>query len=79
MYNCVDLSLLARTVDNDRWKGKYNSSLGLARLIEIYEYRLLPKDKITRSNWEAALNPNQVECQYILITFAPPFYSLNPD
>ncbi|KIM48368.1 hypothetical protein M413DRAFT_440097 [Hebeloma cylindrosporum] len=61
MYNCVDLSLLARTVDNDRWEGKYNSSLGLARLIEIYEYRLLPKDKITRSNWEANLNPKQVE------------------
>jgi len=69
MCNCVDLSLLARTVDNDRWKGKYNSSLGLARLTEIYEYRLLTKDKITRSNWEASLNPNQVECQYILFFY----------
>jgi len=68
MHNCVDLSLLARTVDNNRWKGKYNSSLGLARLIEIYEYRLLPKDKVTRSNWEANLNHMQVECQYTLIT-----------
>ena len=79
MYNCVDLSLLARTVDNNRWKGKYNSSLGLARLVEIYEYRLLPKDKITRSNWEAALSPNQVECQYIFIKYTPLIDSLNSD
>ncbi|KAF8971509.1 ribonuclease H-like domain-containing protein [Flammula alnicola] len=61
MYNCVDLSLLARTVDNARWQGKYNSSLGLARLIESYEYRLLGKGKITRSNWEAYLSPQQIE------------------
>ncbi|KAF8887964.1 ribonuclease H-like domain-containing protein [Gymnopilus junonius] len=61
MYNCVDLSLLARTVDNARWQGKYNSSLGLARLIESYEYRLMEKGKITRSNWEAHLNLTQLE------------------
>ena len=63
MTNCVDLSLLARTVDNARWQGKYNSSLGLARLIEAYDYRILGKGKVTRSNWEAVLNPLQIECQ----------------
>jgi len=73
VYNCVDLSLLARTVDNDQWKGKYNSPLGLARLVEFYEYRLLPKDKITRSNWEKDLTPSQVECQHMFY-FSPLFY-----
>ncbi|KAF8203229.1 ribonuclease H-like domain-containing protein [Pholiota molesta] len=61
MQNCVDLSLLARTVDNARWQGKYKSPLGLARLIETYEYRLLGKGKVTRSNWEADLDPLQIE------------------
>ncbi|PPQ90406.1 hypothetical protein CVT25_014924 [Psilocybe cyanescens] len=61
VYNCVDLSLLARTVDNARWKGKYNNPLGLARLIESYEFRLLPKGKTTRSNWEAILDDRQLE------------------
>ncbi|KAH9487102.1 Werner syndrome ATP-dependent helicase [Psilocybe cubensis] len=61
MYNCVDLSLLARTVDNARWKGKYNNPLGLARLVEAYEFRLLPKGRTTRSNWEATLDDLQIE------------------
>jgi len=61
VYNCVDLSLLARTVDNARWQGKYNHPLGLARLTESYEYRILVKGKITRSNWEAILNERQQE------------------
>ena len=65
--NCVDLSLFARTVDNARWQGKYNHPLGLARLIESYEYRLLVKGKITRSNWEAVLNERQQECQYQIL------------
>ena len=63
MANCVDLSLLARTGDNARWAGKYNSSLGLARLVEAYEYRLLAKGSTTRSNWEAKLDALQIECQ----------------
>ncbi|KAL4264287.1 3'-5' exonuclease [Pleurotus pulmonarius] len=57
--NCVDLSLLARSADNPRWKGKYNSSIGLARLIEEYEDETLQKGKITRSNWEAILSTAQ--------------------
>jgi len=61
VHNCVDLSLLARTVDNARWQGKYNHPLGLARLVESYEYRILVKGKITRSNWEAILNERQQE------------------
>ncbi|KAF4623692.1 hypothetical protein D9613_001654 [Agrocybe pediades] len=59
--NCVELSFLARTVDNDIWKGRYSSPLGLARLIAKYEDRLLPKGKVTRSNWEAFLNQRQIE------------------
>jgi hypothetical protein len=59
--HCVDLSLLARTVDNARWQGNYSHPLGLARLIESYEYRILVKGKITRSNWEAVLGEMQQE------------------
>ncbi|KAG6869170.1 hypothetical protein C0993_012269 [Termitomyces sp. T159_Od127] len=59
--NCVDLSLLARCVDNAQWKGKYNAPLGLARLVEAYESRVLPKGKITRSNWEGQLTSSQVD------------------
>lgn len=69
MTNCIDLSLLARTVDNARWQGKYNSSLGLARLVETYDYRLLGKGKVTRSNWEANLSPLQIECQPLALYF----------
>ncbi|KAJ7456651.1 ribonuclease H-like domain-containing protein [Mycena latifolia] len=59
--NCVDLSLLAKSVDNARWKGKYNDPIGLARLIAAYENRLLSKGKITRSNWENYLDLEQQE------------------
>ncbi|KAJ3576152.1 hypothetical protein NP233_g635 [Leucocoprinus birnbaumii] len=59
LKNCVDLALLARTVDNERWKGKYTEPLGLARLVAVYEDRALAKGKITRSNWEQLLKPPQ--------------------
>ena len=55
----VDLSLLARSVDNRHWRGKYNSPIGLARLVEVYHYRLLDKGKTTRSNWERSLDEKQ--------------------
>lgn len=57
--NCVDLSLLARTVDNSQWKGGYNRPIGLARLCETYFQRTLDKGKTCRSNWEANLSPRQ--------------------
>ncbi|KAF9452541.1 ribonuclease H-like protein [Macrolepiota fuliginosa MF-IS2] len=61
MANCADLGLLARTVDNDKWKGKYTNPLGLARLVAVYEDRMLGKGKITRSNWERVLTePQQI-------------------
>jgi len=59
--SCVDLSLLAKSVDNARWKGKYSEPIGLARLIAAYEDRLLTKGKITRSNWENYLDSEQRE------------------
>ncbi|KAJ7899984.1 ribonuclease H-like domain-containing protein [Mycena olivaceomarginata] len=59
--SCVDLSLLAKSVDNARWKGKYSNPIGLARLIAAYEDRLLTKDKVTRSNWENHLDSSQQE------------------
>ena len=62
--NCVDLGLLARTVDNARWKGKYSEPIVLARLCETYNDLTLTKGKITRSNWEAVLSPQQQECMY---------------
>ncbi|KAF8845331.1 ribonuclease H-like protein [Paxillus ammoniavirescens] len=61
VYNCVELSLLARTVDNARWKGKYTAPLGLARLLETYERATLPKGKVQRSNWELPLSQPQQE------------------
>ncbi|KAK7064521.1 exonuclease domain-containing protein, partial [Favolaschia claudopus] len=65
LRNCVDLSLLARSVDNARWKGKYSDPIGLARLIGVYEDRLLTKGRITRSNWENVLDAAQRECTQI--------------
>jgi hypothetical protein len=59
--NCVELSLLARTVDNARWKGKYTAPLGLARLLETYESATLAKGKVQRSNWELTLSEQQQE------------------
>ena len=64
MGNCVDLALLARTVDNAQWAGIYDSPIGLARLIERYEYRLLLKGKISRSDWASTLSRNQQDCKY---------------
>ncbi|OJT14022.1 Werner Syndrome-like exonuclease [Trametes pubescens] len=57
--NCVDLSLLARTVDNARWKGKYASPIGLARLCETYEELTLQKGRVQTSNWELPLDLRQ--------------------
>lgn len=62
--NCVDLSLLARSADNPRWKGKYSNPIGLSRLVEAYEDILLPKGKISRSNWEDVLDSRQIECLF---------------
>lgn len=63
--NCVDLSLLARSVDNEQWKGKYSMPLGLARLVEAYQDRLLLKERISRSDWESVLNSAQRECLFL--------------
>ncbi|KAI0666299.1 ribonuclease H-like domain-containing protein [Trametes maxima] len=57
--NCVDLSLLARTVDNARWKGKYASPIGLSRLCEAYEELSLQKGRTQTSNWEQPLDLRQ--------------------
>ncbi len=62
--NCVDLSLLARTVDNKRWKGKYANPIGLSRLCETYEEMTLYKGKVQISNWEKPLDSRQQECAY---------------
>lgn len=63
MKNCIDLSLLARSVDS-RWKGKYTNPIGLANLVATYEFLALGKGKISRSNWEAQLSFNQQECEW---------------
>ncbi|CDO72744.1 hypothetical protein BN946_scf184990.g27 [Trametes cinnabarina] len=57
--NCVDLALLARTVDNARWKGKYSNPIGLARLCETYEELTLQKGRVQTSNWELPLDLRQ--------------------
>ena len=66
--NCVDLSLLARTVDNKRWKGKYANPIGLSRLCETYEELTLYKGKVQISNWERPLDSRQQECAYLVIS-----------
>ncbi|KZV76925.1 ribonuclease H-like protein [Peniophora sp. CONT] len=55
---CIDLSLLARTVDS-RWTGKYNKPIGLAHLTETYLERGLQKGRISRSDWQAQLSEAQ--------------------
>ncbi|KAG1757304.1 ribonuclease H-like domain-containing protein [Suillus lakei] len=57
--NCVELALLARSVDNARWKGKYTNPLGLSRLLETYVGFSLAKGKVQRSNWELRLSSAQ--------------------
>jgi hypothetical protein len=62
--NCVELALLARSVDNATWKGKYSHPLGLTRLLENYKGLTLEgKGKIQRSNWEAWLSEKQQDCK----------------
>lgn len=63
-YNCVELALLTRSVDNARWKGKYTNPIGLSHLLETYENFSLAKGKVQRSNWEARLSPLQQDCEY---------------
>lgn len=61
--NCVDLSLLARSVDNARWKGKYTAPIGLARLCDVYQDLSLSKGSIRTSNWELPLSYAQQNCR----------------
>jgi hypothetical protein len=61
--NCVDLALLARTVDT-RWKGPYKAGIGLSRLVETYLERTLFKGGIQKSNWEMELSTVQQECEF---------------
>lgn len=78
--NCVDLSLLARTVDNARWKGKYANPIGLSRLCEAYEELTLNKGKVQTSNWEKPLDLRQQECTlHVGLYDLPYFFSVNPD
>ncbi|KIY67573.1 ribonuclease H-like protein [Cylindrobasidium torrendii FP15055 ss-10] len=59
VLGCAELSYLARSADNARWKGSYKSLIGLARLTEVYLGGVLDKGHITRSNWGAKLTPQQ--------------------
>lgn len=56
--NCVDLALLARSVDT-RWKGPYSGGIGLSRLAEAYLGRKLAKGRTRTSNWEVQLSAEQ--------------------
>ncbi|KAJ3797831.1 ribonuclease H-like domain-containing protein, partial [Lentinula aff. detonsa] len=62
LNSCVDLSLFVKCVDSGfrLFRGPYSTSIGLARLSEIYEGLVLTKGKITRSNWDAELTPAQI-------------------
>ncbi|KAH9043779.1 ribonuclease H-like protein [Lactarius pseudohatsudake] len=58
--NCVDLALLARSVDT-RWKGPYGGGIGLSRLADTYLGRRLAKGRTQTSDWEAELSTQQKE------------------
>ncbi|KAJ3777574.1 ribonuclease H-like domain-containing protein, partial [Lentinula raphanica] len=73
LNSCVDLSLFVKCVDSGLFagpflgpyfkrlfRGPYTSSIGLARLAEVYEGLVLTKGKITRSNWDLELTPAQL-------------------
>ncbi|KAJ3822645.1 ribonuclease H-like domain-containing protein, partial [Lentinula raphanica] len=57
LNSCVDLSLFVKC---RLFRGPYTSSIGLARLAEVYEGLVLTKGKITRSNWDLELTPAQL-------------------
>lgn len=63
MQGCVDLALLARTVDNAQWKGKFRQPIGLARLVQTYKSLAMDKGRVQRSNWERHLSVAQQTCQ----------------
>jgi hypothetical protein len=67
--NCVDLALLARSVDT-RWKGPYQGGIGLSRLAETYLGRKLAKGRVRTSNWEAELSTQQQECEMMFFSFS---------
>jgi hypothetical protein len=62
--NCVDLSLMARSVDK-RWKGPYKHGIGLSHLAEVYLNHKVRKGYIQTSNWELELSTRQQECKSI--------------
>jgi len=44
-------------------------------MVQSYEYRLLSKDKTTRSNWEAHLDLRQLECQSLKVFLVPLYHN----
>lgn len=62
----LELSQFARTVDFPRWADRSaNSMVSLAKLIEIYVVRILPKPKkLQRGNWEMWLGADMQHCKY---------------
>ncbi|KAJ3764273.1 ribonuclease H-like domain-containing protein, partial [Lentinula raphanica] len=67
LNSCVDLSLFFYGSEaflgpyfKRLFRGPYTSSIGLARLAEVYEGLVLTKGKITRSNWDLELTPAQL-------------------
>ena len=66
--NCVDLALMARSVDT-HWKGPYGGGIGLSRLAETYLGRTLAKGRVRTSNWEAELSMRQQDCEVLFFCF----------
>src|ERR1700733_11270920 len=66
--NCVDLAVLARSVD-ERWKGPYGGGIGLSRLVDTYLGRKLAKGRAQTSNWEVELTTQQKECEAVLFIY----------
>lgn len=65
MKGCVELNTVVKNVDPVTFNSFPQHPLGLARLCGIYVERYLPKDKSVRvSNWDGALNEEQMKCQF---------------
>lgn len=60
----VELSGLARSIDASRWTDHGGKLISLARLIEVYNLRILQKPKkLQRGNWEIVLSEPMQQCE----------------
>ena len=60
--SCIELSYLARCVDQDRWSGDHRNLIGLSRLVQTYMGFTLSKTSTRSGNWDDVLTNAQKLC-----------------